>query len=142
MNDIKILKNKKEVGRIKVQDCKLKLENSASGELAALIQKAETEGITRLRDIHQNNIITTIEENVTPSDPHFYLALLGWLRRNGYEVIPATPDIDKRLIALIKRLPDEVKEKTELLKEVPDLTYLEKTFLLEELEESQNDKAA
>lgn len=65
------------------------------------------------------------------SDEHYPLAIKQFLERNGFEVDLDTPELDQVLVTAIQSLPDDLK--AEAQKDIPHLTTLEKSILVEKL---------
>ncbi|MBI2035202.1 MAG: hypothetical protein HYT12_00785 [Candidatus Liptonbacteria bacterium] len=93
------------------------------------------DGVPRFFDFENKDGREMAVSVIKPNEKDFDLALLGWLRRNGYQVEIVDPKLDKTVESLIKNLPDS-PFKSGAVRELPNMTYLEKTFLLEEIKKT------
>jgi len=66
-------------------------------------------------------------------DEHYGLAIKQYLERQGFEVVIDDPELDQAVLRAVQSLPDDIPGKAEVLAELPNLTVLEKTTLLENI---------
>lgn len=98
-------------------------------------------GIKRVVDVHtpENNGLTMIEEPVSQSDPGFPLAFKEFLERVGYEVIEKHPETEEEIHKLLADFPNDNEDKIDILKKLPEMSYLEQTIILEGLKKIQSE---
>jgi hypothetical protein len=104
----------------------------------SLVYGAVRDGIPRWKEITLSDSKRIVEEAITKDDPHFDLALVVWLRREGYDVLEDHSEVDLAIEKLLGQLPAAEKWqkiKVETQKELPQANFLEKTYLLEKLRE-------
>jgi hypothetical protein len=105
----------------------------------SLVYGAVRDGIPRWKEITLPDQKRIVEEAITKDDPHFDLAMVVWLRREGYDVSEDHSEVDSAIEKLLGQLPADEKWKkikADAQKELPKANFLEKTFLLEKLRES------
>lgn len=105
----------------------------ADQKFVKFFTKAMEGEITALHDVHEKNVHLKVLEPVRPSDPNFYLAVIQWLERQGYDVLTLHPEVDEEIGTLLDQLPVGHTLKSEIERVLPTATYLEKTYLLEQL---------
>lgn len=89
--------------------------------------------ISVLRDIADGHTHHIIESEVEAQDEHYGLAIKQYLERHDFDVTIDDPELDQAVLRAVQALPDTFPGKDEVLREVPKLTTLEKTALLERL---------
>ena len=134
----KIIVSKKgqSLGGVLVEKKSIKADFGLSAELSSLIERAK-KGITRLRDIKTTDGYRLVEEPIDQSDKNYHLALLNWFKRQGYTAMPDDSKIITKLESLLGLLDDQAL-RNQLKRELPTLTYLEKTYLLEAMRQRKN----
>jgi hypothetical protein len=113
---------------------------TGSKKLQSLVTTAKTDGVKALAAINQESAHITVRRRVAPSDQHFGLALIQWLRQRGYILVQHRPDLDVRLKKMLKTIPDDSAAKQQVLKLLPSMTTLEKTHIIAALAESTSEK--
>lgn len=120
----------RELGILKFHDHEPIVEGDATFKESIL--QALRKGITQWRHVWlSENQSAIIQSSVTRTDSNFPLALVDWLRRQGYEVLEEHPGVDKEFEELVTKISTDNPLHTKLRKHLPTATYLEKTFLLE-----------
>lgn len=133
--EIEIFKDNNKLGELDFDEENNPLfKNGFDEKLKTLIEEYAKKGITRLIDVKSNSSNIIIEEPVSRSDPNFQLAFKEWLGRYGYEIKEPRPETDEEIKKLANAVPNE-ELKNKILEELPKMTYLEKTFILETLKE-------
>lgn len=100
-------------------------------ELNALI----ADGITVLKHTRTDNSVNYDEESVAQTDELYPLALVQWLRRKGYDVVEEHPELTDSIHELVNAQPITDEEKVRIFLMLPQLSFLEKTYLLQALQE-------
>jgi len=100
------------------------------------ISMAIEKGITQRRDIydHETQTATIIELPIKKGDSNFPLAMKGWITRQGYKVTELHPEVEEEIKRLLQTFPDDNADKADILKRLPEMSYLEMTTILEGLE--------
>jgi hypothetical protein len=89
-------------------------------------------GITQLRDVYNYDTSFSIimEEPIKETNPSFPLAVRQFLERAGYKVIEKHPEAEKEIRDILADFPDDNPDRADILKRLPEMGYLEQTFLL------------
>lgn len=90
-------------------------------------------GITILKHTRTESAVNYDEELVAQTDEIYPLALVQWLRRKGYDVIEEHPELIDGIHELVNAQPISDEEKVRIFLMLPQLSYLEKTYLLKAL---------
>jgi hypothetical protein len=107
-------------------------------DFEAFMKSALQEGITRLDDHHSENGESVLVEVLTDkNDPLFELACIEWLCRKGYIAIAHHPEIDEDIRKMIALIRDNEGLKNRILRELPKMTYAEKTFFIDYLDQAK-----
>lgn len=101
----------------------------------ARLKAAVQKGIQQRKDFYnkEKNRYIMAEKPIASSDPHFPLAFKDFLKREGYRVSERTPELDAEIIRILEIIPDENTDKANILKRLPLMTRLEKSFIMEGL---------
>lgn|SRR3989344_1971904 len=105
-------------------------------EFKAFVDSLITTGVPRLIDIpnEETNSLTIVEEQgVQYTDPSFPLALKEYLERSGYDVVEKHPEVEEKIAKLLAEFPDNNPDKEDILKRLPEMSYLEQSAMLEGL---------
>lgn len=86
------------------------------------------------RDLHDSeaNKSAIVAAPIDPGDELFPLALRDFLFAHGYEVRERIAAEEREIGEFLESFPDS-REKRDILGRLPDMTHLEKTFILEQL---------
>jgi len=123
-----------ERGRISFDiDHKPMMNPEADPALVDFLSASLKSDIDAFHDFVREPIRLKIKRRVSQSDPLFPLAVKQWLERHGYEVRELHPEVDEKIAETLSKVTNEdlVHRIQDLL---PSATYLEKTYLLEQLE--------
>lgn len=90
--------------------------------------------ISMFHDVHEQQQRKIVRTVIEPRDPVYPLAIKQYLERHGFDVTIEDPELDQAVLRAVQALPDTFPGKAEVLREVPTLTTLEKTALLERLQ--------
>lgn len=104
-------------------------------EFANFVKQAQEQGITQLRDIYdeQTKTFSLVEGPIGQGDKNYPLAFREFLERHGYQVEELHLEIEAEITRLLADFPDNNQDKIDMLRRLPDMSYLEQTFILEEL---------
>ncbi len=126
--NIKVYKDKY-IGTLSVATT-VSIVESASDELTSLVAGIQKDGIQARREILEKDQRTIIEVPITVLEKDFELSLIEWLQRKGFTVVWDTSDLDQEIILQVGLLSDQ-ENKEKILKELPTMNYLEKTYILD-----------
>lgn len=138
---VEIIKNRTKLGAINfLPDGKLSYIEEPSPEFRSWIESLLSAGVTRFIDVPNegNHSLTIIDQKVLSTDPNFPLALKEYLERSGYEVIEKHPEVEKEIAKLLAEFPNDNSDKKDVLKRLPEMSYLEQTTILEGLRALNN----
>lgn len=132
------VKNKKEVLLATVEFApknELKFIGEYDQDFFDFVSKIIQQGwVDALADIPESkNVLSIIKRRVSKDDPNFHLAFKQFLERKGYDVEEKHPEVEKEIRQLLADFPDEDLDKQDILKRLPDMSYLEQTIILEGL---------
>lgn len=104
-------------------------------EFKAFVDSLVDKGVTRLIDVpdEKTNSLTITEQAIQQADPNFPIALKEFLKRSGYEVTEKHPEVEKEIANLLAEFPDDNPDKQDILKRLPEMSYLEQSIILEGL---------
>lgn len=74
-----------------------------------------------------------IELPIKKDDLNFPLVLKEWLGRQGYQVTELHPEVEEEIKKILHDFPDDSEDKIDILKRLPEMSYLEMSAILEEL---------
>ena len=109
------------------------LKEGGDDNLLNFIEDALKNGIKQNKELVEDNKRVIYEVDIKQSDSNFPLAFLEWLRRHGYKVEILHPEVDKEIDELSKKIPKDNPIRKKIAEDLPNMTYLEKTFILEVL---------
>lgn len=92
-------------------------------------------GITALKHTRTDDSVNYYEEIVTQTNELYPLVLVQWLRRKGYDVDEEHPELTNSIQELVNAQPIINEEKVRIFLMLPQLSFLEKTYLLKSLKE-------
>jgi hypothetical protein len=142
-NIIKVSKNEKLLGEIIIhEDGRVILSENADSELVVFFQRMLSDGIPEYREIYDAKSGTRIlQERIHKCNSEYFINNFPeFLMANGYKVEIPSAGIDELIRQLLKRAP-EVADKKTILDNLQKLSYLEKSIILESLNNffNQND---
>lgn len=135
MRCIKIFKKEEFLAKLELRGNQVVVKEIPDVNFKVILDSVFKDGVPRFFDFENKDGREMAVSVIKPNEKDFDLALLGWLRRNGYQVEIVDPKLDKTVESLIKNLPDS-PFKSGAVRELPNMTYLEKTFLLEEIKKT------
>ena len=112
-----------------------KFQGDFNSSFAELLKKILAEGVYGLQDLGrpgQESVIARIP--VALSDTAFPLALKQHLMGQGYRVVELHPEVEEKIRKLLQEFP-ETDDKKEILEQLPNMSYLEQTFTLQQLQQ-------
>ncbi len=121
------------VGSFSVQDGRLLISDDADDALRGLLQKSAL-GITYTQYAQQGGRRFAFFETTFPGDEIFGEQLVRRLKDAGYELYEEISSLNQVITQLLMLLPEDNQFRKDMLEQVPDMTYLEKTMLKRELE--------
>lgn len=127
----------KKLGEVAWNNGSIEYSSDCVNELKNFIADSIRERqIHAFRDIHdlKENTSAIIAAPIDISDPLFPLALRDFLLAHGYDVRERIEEEEEEIRKSLEFFPDS-EEKQDMLKRLPDMTRLEKTFILEKLKE-------
>ncbi|MBI4120385.1 MAG: hypothetical protein HY454_02865 [Parcubacteria group bacterium] len=138
---ISVLRNNKYLGTLDFDASNAPVwQNGFDDELADFVRQSLEKGIIRLRDIETDSGRVIIKEPIRQTDPLFPLAFKEWLRGHGYLVREEHPETDERIKQSLNQFPNDWPAKTKILNELSNMSHLEKTFILEKLEDKVSER--
>lgn len=126
----------KELGTLILEPLDIfRFEGSFDKHFAEFLQNSLDSGITQVKDIHdpKSHESTIIESPIKKEDPNYFLAIKDFLKRAGYIVTEKHPEALEEIKKLLEGFPDDNPDKIDILKRLPEMSYLEQTFILEAL---------
>ena len=95
-------------------------------------------GITQRQELYDQTTqsFAMIELPIKKNDVNFPLAFKEWLGRQGYKVIELHPEIGEEIKKILRNFPDDNEDKIDILKRLPEMSYLEMSSILEGLKRS------
>jgi hypothetical protein len=129
----------KPLGSIRFQDQNAVLDAIEDEYFLEFAKRSLIKGITVFHDIYddEHDRFVMVEKPVYQLDPHFDLAFVKFLEINGYGVTVEHPELDEEIQRVLNSYPPD-ENKQEIIIKLPELNYLQKTFLLKELKDSEN----
>src|SRR3989344_223003 len=108
------------------------------GGLVKFIDTAIEHGITQRQELYDQTTqsFAMIELPIKKNDVNFQLAFKEWLGRQGYKVIELHPEIGEEIKKILRNFPDDNEDKIDILKRLPEMSYLEMSSILEGLKRS------
>lgn len=108
------------------------------------VKQTQEQGITQIRDIYDpdNKTFVMVEGPIEKSDPNYPSAFREFLGRQGYEVTVKHPEVEEEIKKLLEQFPDNNPDKVDILKRLPEMSYLEQTAILEGLKQIEKDEMA
>lgn len=127
------------LGRIGFTDNKpVFLDSDYNSDFTSFIRESLRQGIRIIEDKYDfsTNSFRMVKGDIVPEgDPLFPLVFRDFLKQSGYEIIEEHPEVEEKIKAFLKDTPDDDPDKTDVLKRLPEMSYLEQTLLLAELEQ-------
>ena len=102
-------------------------------EFQSWVAKLTTGKLSVMKDFPVENGHQMLLTETDKYDEHYGLAIKQCLERQGFEVLIDDPELDQAVLRAVQSLPDDIPGKMEVLAELPNLTTLEKTTLLENI---------
>lgn len=129
-----IYKQGMDLGRIAdPQGQRMDLTRVTDETLRSIILKAGRTGIVRVHEVLIQGYRLHVEAPVAVDQPTFWFSLKGWLQRQGYDICVEYPELDQDILRRCAQLDPNVMADVKLF--LPRASYLEKTYLLEQLTE-------
>jgi len=91
-----------------------------------------SEGIKVFDEKREQDVFLATTRIVSKDDKNNGYAILDFLRYNEYEIRKDTDSLKREIKAILSGFPEDDSKK-DILSTLPDLNYLETTFLLREL---------
>lgn len=131
---LRISKNNTHAGTVTIgADNIIHYSDSTSEDLTYTILSALREGIPLKSDIHNDNLVVSVQKMIHARHPFFPLACISFLEVNGYAVERRYPEVETEIAELLKIFPDSDEHKKYILKHLDTMSYLEQSAVLEEL---------
>ena len=135
-NPIIISLHGKPVGSFLFEDKKIIfLDNFKDENILNIIKNSEKNGISYVRYVHREDEHTSLFEKSFPVDSNFFFELIKLIKNNGYEIYEEVLEINKEINELLDLLPEDNEIRKDILKNLADMNYLEKTYLKDKLKE-------
>ena len=130
-------KSSRFLGRIFFERNKPIFDGVEDADFLDFVKLAEKRGITRFIETYDdaNDQFVFSEAPVNQSDPNYHLAFIKYLERNNYDVIDEHPEVDDEINLLLQKYPAD-ENKKQLITKLSQMSYLQKSFLLDELRSS------
>ena len=128
--------DRRRIGTVELSaDRALRFSDNFNQELKNIIEQAVDGGIETLSEIYnpQEDTRVLFKEMVSPADPRFPQVLLEELNKKGYFASRKHPEAEAEIKELLGKFPDDDPEKQDMLKRLPEMSYLEQTAIIEEL---------
>lgn len=126
-------KSNKELAVINVDDKGFYDVEFRDKEFESFLNLKIAEGIKVFDEKYEENSFLVVTKTVSKDDKNIGHAILEFLRYNGYVVSKDTKDIKKEIEIILTSFPNNDSKK-EMLEMLPNLTYLEATLLVRELQ--------
>ncbi|MEK9180757.1 MAG: hypothetical protein AAB871_00810 [Patescibacteria group bacterium] len=104
------------------------------GPFQRFVEESLARGIERLVEVpgKEKRSFVTLVTPIFQKDPLFPPAFKEYLGRLGFEVTEEYPEVEEEIRKLLVDFPAD-SSKTDILNRLPEMSYLEQTFILEEL---------
>lgn len=113
-----------------------KVDGDAGADFMELWSSTLKDGAEGLVGGGSGNEHILFAARVPANDLLFPFALMQHFRKHGYTVEELRPEVDAEITELLKKIDGHEEIKKQLLDALEDATNLEKTFVLQELEET------
>lgn len=120
-------------GNITFQDGKVIADPATTSVLRERIEGLRTGGFRVYVDYRVGTDHVMVSEPIRPDDSNYALGFIQALERMGYDVVQRHPEVDVEIQGLIQQLPDDHPARKKLDEFLPAMTYLEKTYIRNQL---------
>lgn len=105
-------------------------------QLEGLITKSAKEGLgIKIDEFNlENNSSKIMETKIVAGENLFPIALRDFLKNNGYIILERNTDIQEKITSILADFPDDNADKIDILSRLKNMSLLEQTALLSELE--------
>lgn len=126
------------VGTLTGDERSCRLQATTDTRTRMLFERALHDGTPQYTDHRHGTASTIVRRTLHPGEPGFSLALVHHLRRSGLNVQIHHPELDAEIRSLLAHADGDRAAAVRLLRELPEMTYLERTFLLKKLRDTSS----
>jgi len=125
----------KPIGSFSLNNDKIIFSSDLKDEVILnIIKDARKDGIQYLEYVYSNNKCVSILKKSFPADDSFINELIKLIKKNDYEIYEEVVELNQEISSLLSFLPEETTIKKDILEDLSNMNYLEKTYIKYQLE--------
>lgn len=106
----------------------------ADENFKTLVEQCIREGVPSVIHHHKDTALIAVFKNTLPNEKNFEFEFMKHLEANGYDAYEKHKELEQDIEALLRCLSGGEKVKDDIIKHFPEMNYLEKTYIKNELE--------